>query len=110
MCAKRLRTQRGRPRKSAPQTLPDDLCDPDNLYDYDDDPAPRISPARGSPPYVFDVEKLPVIDDWPDEVPITEAEIQVFERWFADVFDEMFGSVDLPEDLKKLSRYDNQKP
>ncbi|WP_176224495.1 hypothetical protein [Paracoccus sp. J56] len=38
-----------------------------------------------------------VIDDWPEEVPITEVEIQVFERWFADVFDGMFGSVGLPE-------------
>lgn len=104
MCAEHRRVQRGRPRQPAPGTLPDDL------YDYDDDPAPRISPARGSPPHVFDVERLPVIDDWPDEVPITEAEIQVFERWFADFFDEMFGSVDLPEDLKKLSRYDNERP
>lgn len=104
MCAECRRVQRGRPRRPAPSTLPDDL------YDYDDDPAPRISPARVSTPHVFDVEKLPVIDDWTDEVPITEAEIQVFERWFADVFDEMFGSVDLPEDLKKLSRYDNEKP
>jgi hypothetical protein len=43
-------------------------------------------------------------------VPITEAEIQVFERWFADVFDELFGSVDLPDDLKSLSYYDNEKP
>ena len=56
------------------------------------------------------MEKLPVIDDWPDEVPITEAEIQVFERWFADVFDEMFGSLDLPEGLKLLSRDDKDKP
>ncbi|MET4898964.1 hypothetical protein RN629_17815 [Sphingomonadaceae bacterium jetA1] len=104
MCAQRRRAQPGRPRQPAPRTLPDDL------YDYDDDPAPRISPSRGSPPHVVDVEKLPVIDDWPDEVPITEAEIQVFERWFADVFDEMFGSLDLPEDLKKLSQYDNEKP
>lgn len=93
-------TQRGRPRQSAPKRLPDDL------YDYDDDPAPRISPSRGSPPHVFDVEKLPVIDDWPEKVPITEAEIQVFERWFADVFDEMFGSVDLPKDLQILSHDD----
>ena len=43
-------------------------------------------------------------------MPITEAEIQVFERWFADVFDELFGSVDLPDDLKSLSYYDNEKP
>lgn len=104
MCAQRRRTQHSRPRQPAPRTLPDDL------YDYDDDPAPRISPARGSPPHVFDVEKLPVIDDWPDEVPITEAEIQVFERWFADVFDEMFGSLDLPKDLQILSRDDKDKP
>ena len=101
MCAEHRRAQRGRPRQPAPGTLPDDL------YDYEDDPAPRISPSRGSPSHVFDVEKLPVIDDWPDEVPITEAAIQVFERWFADVFDAMFGSVDLPEGLKKLSLYDN---
>ena len=74
MCARRRHTQRGRPRQPAPQTLPDDL------YDYDDDPAPRISSPRGSPPDAFDVEKLPVIDDWPEKVPITEAEIQVFER------------------------------
>ncbi|GHC10021.1 hypothetical protein GCM10007291_03020 [Gemmobacter nanjingensis] len=94
MCAKPRFPLRGRPRQPVPKTLPDDL------YDYDDDPAPRISPPRGSPSHVFDVEKLPVIDDWPDEVPITEAEIQVFERSFADVFDEMFGSLDLPEDLK----------
>ena len=104
MCAEHRRAQRGRPRQPAPGTLPDDL------YDYEDDPAPRISPSRGSPSHVFDVEKLPVIDDWPDEVPITEAEIQVFERWFADVFDEMFGSLDLPEGLLMLSKYDNEKP
>lgn len=104
MCAQCRRTQRGRPRQPAPRTLPDDL------YDYNDDPAPRISPARGSPSDAFDVEKLPVIDDWPDEVPITEAEIQVFERWFADVFDEMFGSLDLPEGLKYLSYDDKEKP
>lgn len=104
MCAKHRSPQRGRPRRPVPKTLPDDL------YDYDDDPEPRISPSRGSPSHVFDVEKLPVIDDWPEEVPITEAEIQVFERWFADVFDEMFGSLDLPEDLKSLSKYDNDKP
>lgn len=104
MCAERRRTQRGRPRQPALGMLPDDL------YDYSDDPEPRISPPRGSPPHVFDVEKLPVIDDWPDDVPITEAEIQVFERWFADVFDEMFGSLDLPEGLKLLSRDDKYKP
>lgn len=103
MCAQR-RIRRGRPRQPAPKTLPDDL------YDYDDDPVPRISPPRGSPPDAFDVEKLPVIDDWPEKVPITEAEIQVFERWFADVFDEMFGPLPAVPGLTRLSSYDNEKP
>jgi hypothetical protein len=31
-------------------------------------------------------------DDWPDEVPITEAEIDVFEAWFGDLFDELFST------------------
>ncbi len=100
MHPKRRRVRKERASQSDTNALPE------NLYDYADEPAPRRSP----PPHAFDVEKLPVIDDWPEKVPITEAEIQVFERWFADVFDEMFGSVDLPEDLQKLSRYDNEKP
>jgi hypothetical protein len=33
-----------------------------------------------------------VTDDWPDEVPITEAEIEVFEAWFGDLFDELFST------------------
>ena len=40
-------------------------------------------------------EKQPewtVTDDWPDEVPITEAEIEVFEAWFGDLFDELFST------------------
>jgi len=91
-------------RRRAPRALPDDL------YDYSDDPAPRIRPPRESLSDAFDVEKLPVIDDWPDEVPITEAEIQVFERWFGDVFDEMFGGIPEVPGFTKLSSYDNKKP
>ena len=29
-----------------------------------------------------------VTDDWPEDVPVTEAEIEVFEAWFGDLFDE----------------------
>lgn len=104
MRAQRYRTIKGRPRRPAPKTLPDDL------FDHDDDPAPRISPPRGSAPDAFDVEKLPVIDDWPEKVPITEAEVQVFERWFGDVFDEMFGPLPPVPGLTKLSPDDNDKP
>jgi hypothetical protein len=28
---------------------------------------------------------------WPDPVPITDAEFDVFEAWFGDLFDELFG-------------------
>ncbi|MEP1913961.1 MAG: hypothetical protein ABJN05_18045 [Sulfitobacter dubius] len=107
MSTKHRHSSGGRPRQPVPKTLPDDL------YDYSSDssdPTPRVSPPRGRPLHLFDVERLPVIDDWPEDVPITEAEIQVFERWFADVFDELFGSVDLPDDLKILSRDDKDVP
>jgi hypothetical protein len=33
---------------------------------------------------VKDTTTWTVTDDWPDEVPITEAEIEVFEAWFGD--------------------------
>ena len=29
---------------------------------------------------------------WPDEVPITEPEIEVFEAWLGDLFDELFST------------------
>lgn len=86
MCAQSRRTRRGRPRLPIPKALPDDL------YDYGGDPAP--SPAlqrRISSPDAFDVEKLPVIDDWPHCVPVTDAEIDIFERYFGDVLDRLFG-------------------
>jgi hypothetical protein len=31
-------------------------------------------------------------DDWPEDVPVTEAEIEVFEAWFGDLFDELFST------------------
>lgn len=47
-----------------------------------------------------DVSTLIVTDDWPEKVPITEAEIEVFERYFSDVFDELFGAIE-PVKLSK---------
>lgn len=41
-------------------------------------------------PLKHDLSTWTVIDDWPDPVPVTEAEIEVFERWFGDLFDELF--------------------
>ncbi|UZD69336.1 hypothetical protein [Brucella sp. JSBI001] len=105
MRAKRRRIRKERPRQPIPKTLPDDF------YDYGDDPAPRFGAPRGTPLHIVDVEKLPVIDDWPEKVPITEEEIDIFERYFGDVLDRLFGPIDGPElGLKSLSLSDNKKP
>ncbi len=64
-------------------------------------PAPTVSeqleallgypwPIPGRPPK-RDLSTWTVTDDWPGHVPVTEAEIEVFEQWFADLFDELFG-------------------
>ena len=58
---------------------------PDDLF-IQDAPWPRF--AR---PIKHDVETWRVIDDWPARVPVTDTEIDVFEAWFGDLFDELFG-------------------
>ena len=60
--------------------MPDDLCIPI-------EPWPRI----GLPPK-HDLEAWRVTDGWPDPVPITDPELNVFEAWFGDVFDEPLES------------------
>jgi hypothetical protein len=60
---------------------------PDDLYDYLQ-PAPR---RRGHLAKKKQSEWT-VTDDWPAAVPITEAEIEVFEAWFGDLFDELFST------------------
>jgi hypothetical protein len=47
-------------------------------------------PFPGRPPK-HNLSTWTVTDDWPDPVPVTEAEIEVFEQWFDDLFDELFG-------------------
>jgi hypothetical protein len=58
---------------------------PDDLY-IEPEPWPHIGR-----PTKQDVEAWTVTDDWPDPVPITGAELDVFEAWFGDLFDELFG-------------------
>ena len=58
---------------------------PDDLYI---EPGPGRASA-GPPKH--DVETWTVTDDWPERVPITDAELDVFEAWFGDLFDELFG-------------------
>lgn len=81
MSRSRAHRSKGRPRRQASGILPDDL------YDYSTREPP---PKRGRPPKRA-VETWRVVDDWPERVPVTEAEVDVFEAWFGDLFDEMFG-------------------
>jgi hypothetical protein len=75
-----------RTRKSAKNAVaPDALAD--DLYDYARPPARR--PGRPAPD---DPTTWTVKDDWPEDVPVTEAEIEVFEAWFGDLFDELFST------------------
>ena len=97
MCAERRRARKGRPRQSIPEPLPDDL------FDYADEPTPDGRERRRSPLRIVDVESLPVFDDWPEKVPITEEELQIFERYFGDVLDRLFGPIDLEAENKSLS-------
>jgi len=54
---------------------------------------PRDEPRRfkGRPPK-YDLSTWAVTDDWPDPVPVTLAEVEVFARWFGDILDELFPS------------------
>jgi hypothetical protein len=38
-----------------------------------------------------DLSNWTVTDDWPERIPVTDAEVDVFEAWFGDLFDELFG-------------------
>lgn len=123
MSRSRAHRSKGRPRRPIPGSLPDDLYDylpneraqsdpgysapgtlPDDLFDYyTNEPEPRRSPSPKE-----DLTTWRVVDDWPERVPITEAEIEVFERWFADIFDELFGPSQPEEGLTLLSQTDNE--
>ena len=92
MSTKHRHGSRGRPRQPVPKTLPDDL------YDYDDDPTPRVSPPRGRPLHLFDVERLPVIDDWPEDVPITDLRLTVPASRFFEVDERMNPIAESPVD------------
>lgn len=58
---------------------------PDDLYVV---PGPWLRVGRQ---VKYDVETWRVVDDWPARVPVTQAEVDVFEAWFGDLFDELFG-------------------
>ena len=73
-----------RSRRQKPEPLPDDL------YDYAAEPTPSTRPPRRKPSAKWH-DNLRVVDDWPDRVPVTEEEVDVFERYFGDLLDRLFG-------------------
>jgi len=104
MCAERRRARRGRPRQSIPEPLPNDL------FDYTDDPTPDARKRAGDAPFLGpDGHKMRITDDWPEDIPVTEAEIDVFERWFSDVFDELLNPRKPDDGLQFLSHTDRKK-
>ena len=76
-----------RKRKSRTRNVAAQDLLPHDLYDYARPPARRVGR-----PAAEKTKTWTVTDDWPNEVPITEAEIEVFEAWFGDLFDELFST------------------
>lgn len=68
------------------RVLPEWSGDPDELYDYTRPPAPRAARA----PLLL-ARPITMTDDWPEIVPITDAELRVMESHFAEELDELFG-------------------
>lgn len=68
------------------RVLPEWSDDPEDLYDYARPPEPRAgrSPLRLE-------GAIRVTDDWPEIVPITDAELRVIKSHFAEELDELFG-------------------
>ena len=74
-----------RKRKSRARKANTDDGLPADLYDY-----ARPPTRRAGRPAAEDTTTWTVTDDWPDPVPVTLDEAALFERWFGDLFDELF--------------------
>lgn len=59
---------------------------PPDLYDH----ARPIDPT-GKRTRRSEDERVRVTDDWPEVVPVTEAEVRIVEAYFGDILDELFG-------------------
>lgn len=73
-------------RRHVRRVLPIRSGAPEDLFDYTQPAAPRAGGSRACPD-----KPIKVTDDWPEVVPITEAELRVMEGHFAEELDAMFG-------------------
>lgn len=70
-----------------PRSSPRD-ADVSNLYDWVPTAA---TPTRRKEATRKVRARITVTDDWPDIVPLTEAELRVIEGHFGDLLDKLFG-------------------
>ncbi|WP_375552546.1 hypothetical protein [Rhodophyticola porphyridii] len=57
---------------------------PLDLYDY-------LHPVTPTGRQRHSEKPITVTDDWPEIVPVTEAEVCIIEAYFGDILDELFG-------------------
>jgi hypothetical protein len=61
---------------------------PDDLHDYlRTEPWPHAGRSQKNADCDWTVA-----DNWPECIPVTEAEVDVFEAWFGDIFDQLLGA------------------
>jgi hypothetical protein len=74
-------------RKRRRRALPRWSEGPDDLHDYFQ-PSPKRRPSRRAP---VDDGPIVVTDDWPEQVPIGDAELRIIESHLAKELDDLFG-------------------
>ena len=75
--------ERQQPRSRKPRCQPTGIL-PDDFY-----VSSFIPPCRKTP-----ATRIIVTDDWPDDIPVTEAELRCFEAFFGDFLDELLRPSD----------------
>jgi hypothetical protein len=59
----------------------------------------RPKRSSGRPPK-HDVSTWTITNDWPEQIPVSDAEVDVFEQCFGDLLDDLFGPGDLTGKLR----------
>ena len=75
-----------RSQKSCRRRVGNSGAAPIDLYDYARPPRRVQGRPRRNDPTTWNVT-----DNWPETVPVSAAEIDVFEAWFGDLFDQLFS-------------------